>query len=84
MPPGALRSASRRSDRSAIELLEALRDGREVLFVAGDQVRVGFGDEAVGKVKRAGSKGVHDISSDPKFVTLDPKFGAHESGWTLL
>ena len=45
-------------------LLEALRDGREVLLVAGDQRRVGLGGEAVGKVKRAGSQGVHVISSD--------------------
>ena len=45
-------------------LLEALRDGREVLLVAGDQRRVGLGGEAVGKVKRAGGQGVHVISSD--------------------
>ena len=45
-------------------LLEALRDGREVLLVAGDQRRVGLGGEVVGKVKRAGSQGVHVISSD--------------------
>ena len=45
-------------------LLEALRDGREVLLVAGDQRRVGLGGEAVGKVKRAGSQRVHVISSD--------------------
>ena len=32
--------------------LEALRDGREVLLVAGDQPRVGLGGEAVGKVER--------------------------------
>ncbi len=45
-------------------LLEALRDGREVLLVASDQRRVGLGGEVVGKVKRAGSEGVHGISSD--------------------
>ena len=45
-------------------LLEALRDGREVLLVAGDQRRVGLADEVVGKVERAGSQGVHVISSD--------------------
>jgi hypothetical protein len=45
-------------------LLEALRDGREVLLVAGDQRRVGLGGEAVGKVKRAGGQRVHVISSD--------------------
>jgi hypothetical protein len=44
-------------------LLEALRDGREVLLVAGDQRRIGLGGEAVGKVKRAGSQRIH-ISSD--------------------
>ena len=44
-------------------LLEALRDGREVLLVAGDQRRVGLGGEAVGKVKRAGRHRVHVISS---------------------
>ena len=38
-------------------LLEALRDGREVLLVAGDQRRVGLGGEVVGKVERAGSQG---------------------------
>ena len=37
-------------------LLEALRDGREVLFVAGDQGRVGLGGEALGKVERTGSQ----------------------------
>jgi len=36
-------------------LLEALRDGREVLLVAGDQRRGGLGGEMVGKVKHAGS-----------------------------
>ena len=45
-------------------LLKALRDGREVLLVAGDQRRVSLGGEAVGKVKRAGSQRVHVISSD--------------------
>ena len=45
-------------------LLEALRDGREVLLVAGDQRRVGLGGEAVGKVERAGRQRVHVISSD--------------------
>ncbi len=65
-------------------LLEALREGREVLLVAGDQRRVGLADEVVGKVKRAGNQGVHVISSDLKFVTLDRNFGVHERGWTLL
>ena len=45
-------------------LLEALRDGREVLLVARDQRRVGLGGETVGKIKRAGSQGVHVIRSD--------------------
>lgn len=45
-------------------LLKALRDGREVLLVAGDQRRVGLGGEMVGKVKRAGGQRVHGISSD--------------------
>jgi len=45
-------------------LLEALRDGREVLLVASDQRRVGLGGEVVGKVKRAGSQRVHVISSN--------------------
>ena len=44
-------------------LLEALRDGREVLLVAGDQRRVGLGGEVVGKVERAGRQGIHVISS---------------------
>jgi hypothetical protein len=33
-------------------LLEALRDRREVLLVAGDQPRVGLGGKAVGEVER--------------------------------
>ena len=45
-------------------LLEALRDGHELLLVVGDQRRGGLGGEAVGKVKRAGSQGVHGISSN--------------------
>ena len=45
-------------------LLKALRDGREVLLVAGDQRRVGLGGKAAGKVKRAGSQRVHVISSN--------------------
>lgn len=45
-------------------LLEALRDGREVLLIAGDQRRVGLGREVVGKVKRAGGQGIHVIGSD--------------------
>jgi len=55
-----------------------------VLLVAGDQRRVGLADEVVGKVKRPGSQGVHVISSDLRFATLDPNLGAHERGWTLL
>lgn len=39
-------------------LLEALRDGGEVLFVAGDQRRVGLGGESVGKVERTGGQRV--------------------------
>jgi hypothetical protein len=39
-------------------LLEVVRDGREVLLVAGDQRRVSLGGEVVGKVKRAGGQGV--------------------------
>ena len=51
-------------------LLEALRDGREVLLVGGDQRRVGLGGEPLGKVKRAGSRGTHLISSEaPTMVT---------------
>ena len=45
-------------------LLEALRDGREVLLVGGDQRRVGLGGEVVGQVEHAGRQGVHVISSD--------------------
>jgi hypothetical protein len=37
-------------------LLEALRDGSEMLLVAGDQCPVGLGTEAVGKIKRARSQ----------------------------
>jgi len=46
-------------------LLQALRDGREVLLVVGDQRRVGLGRETVRKIKRAGSQEIHVISSDP-------------------
>ena len=45
-------------------LLEALRDGREVLLVGPDQRRVGLGSKPVGKVKCADGQGVHVISSD--------------------
>jgi hypothetical protein len=65
-------------------LLEALRDGREVLLVAGDQGRVGLGGEVVGKVERAGDQKVHVISSDLRFVSPERNFGAHERGWTLF
>jgi len=67
MPPGAagcqahgIEAAGQLGDR----LHEALRDGREMLLVAGDQRRVGLGGEVVGRVKRAGSQGVHVIGSD--------------------
>jgi hypothetical protein len=59
-PALGIKAAGQAGDR----LLEALRDDREVLLVAGDQRRVGLGGEVVGKVKRAGSQGVHLISSD--------------------
>jgi hypothetical protein len=45
-------------------LLQALRDGHEVLLVVGDQRRVGLGGETVGKVERTGSQEIHVISSD--------------------
>jgi hypothetical protein len=35
-----------------------------VLLVIGDQRRIGLGGKVVGKVKRAGNRGVHVISSD--------------------
>ena len=41
-------------------LLEALRDGREVPLVAGDQGRVGLGGEVVGKSERGGQRGQRD------------------------
>ncbi|HSK54811.1 MAG TPA: hypothetical protein VK908_06115 [Jiangellales bacterium] len=44
--------------------LETLRDGREVLLVAGDQGWVGLGGEVVGKVGGAGGRRVHAFSSD--------------------
>ena len=43
VPPGARRAASSRSVRSAIDRLEARRDGGEVPLVGGDQRRVGLG-----------------------------------------
>lgn len=45
-------------------LLKALREGREVLLVTGDQCRVGLGGKVVGKVKHAGGQRVHVIGSD--------------------
>ncbi len=47
-------------------LLEALRDGREVPLVAGDQRRVSLGGETIGQVESTGSQGVHVISSDAR------------------
>jgi hypothetical protein len=52
-PALGLQASGQVSDR----LLEALRDGREVLLVTGDQRRVGLGRQAVRKVKCAGSQG---------------------------
>ena len=46
-------------------LPEALRDGRELPLVAGDQRRVGLGAEVAGQVERARGRWVHVISSDP-------------------
>jgi hypothetical protein len=43
-------------------LLQALCDGREVLFITGDQLRVGLGGEVAGKVKRAGSQGFTSLA----------------------
>jgi hypothetical protein len=65
-------------------LREAGRDGREVLLVPGDERRVGLGGEVLGKVKCAGSQGVHVSSSDLRHVTLDRKSAVHEDGRTLL
>ena len=59
-PALGVKAAGQVGDR----LLEALRDGREVLLVAGDQRGVGLGGQAGGKVKRASSQEVHRISSD--------------------
>src|SRR5215468_4556877 len=57
--------------------LEALRDGREVLLVAGDQRRVGLGGEPVRKVKRAGGHGIHGISSDLRPLAADARGRRH-------
>ncbi len=55
-------------------LLEDLRDGREMLLVPGDQRRAGLGDQAVGKVKRAGSEGLQVISSNLRsLATVAPR-----------
>ena len=61
-------------------LLEALRDGREVLLVGGDQRRVGLGGEVVGKVERAGGQGVHVISSDLAVVRPRSAIVRHDPG----
>ena len=45
-------------------LLQALRDGREVLLVASNQRRVGLGDKMLGKVERSGGHEDHGIISD--------------------
>ena len=65
-------------EQTGDRLLEALRDGREVLLVAGDQRRVSLAGEAVGKVKRAGSQRVHVISSDLRSLatTASPASGS--------
>jgi hypothetical protein len=65
-------------------LLEAVRDRCEMLLVGGDEGWVGFGGEVVGKVKCAGSQGVHPICSDLRSATIDRNFGAHEGARFLL
>ena len=52
-------------------LLEALRDGREVLLVPADQCRVGLGGEVVGKVEGTAQHTGHTISSSPWHVATD-------------
>jgi hypothetical protein len=48
--------------------VEALRNGREVLLVAGDQRRVDLGNEPVGKVKRTGRQRILDVSSGLRYL----------------
>jgi hypothetical protein len=55
-----------------------------VLLVAGDQRRIGFGGEVVGKVERAGRQAAHGISSDLRSATLERISFAHELGEKLL
>ena len=57
VPPGALRCGVETVGQVGDRLLEALRDGGEVLLVAGDQRRVGLVGEAVGKVEYARGQG---------------------------
>ncbi len=65
-------------------LLEALRDDREVLLVAGDQRRVGLGGEVVGKIKGAGSQGVHVIGSDLRWTRHFPGSTSPRSPFSWL
>jgi hypothetical protein len=65
-------------------LLEALRDGREVLFVVGDQRRGRLAAEVVGQVERAGGKGPHGINSVLRSATLERKLKPHEDAGNLL
>ena len=58
-------------------LLEALRNGREVQFVAFDQRRVGLGGEAVGQVEHTGGQGTHAISSDLRVTTPGRRVCTH-------
>jgi len=79
-----LRSPSSRSDRSAIDCARlsamAAKCCSSPAISIGSDLRARWSGRSNALVVR----GFTFISSDPKFVSLDPNFGAHERGRTLL
>src|SRR5256885_6428547 len=57
-------------------LREALRDGRKMPLVAGDQRRVGLRGELVGKIKRAGGQRLHGIGCFARVIASSSSFAA--------
>jgi hypothetical protein len=55
--------------------LQALRDGREVPLVVGDQRRVGLGGEMVGKIECAGGQGSSPRSLGSELASVRPHPG---------
>jgi hypothetical protein len=61
-------------------LLQALRDGREVLLVAADQRGVGLVGEVVGKVEHAGQQWTHVITHFATPISAGPGLGRRFCG----